>query len=30
MDTPAVVDPERTFAPVVRAIREIVNERERR
>ncbi|MDX3191692.1 serine hydrolase [Streptomyces sp. MN03-5084-2B] len=30
MDTPAVVDPERTFAPVVRAIRELVHERERR
>ncbi|MFD5201001.1 serine hydrolase domain-containing protein [Streptomyces sp. NPDC058375] len=28
MDSPAVVDPERTFAPVVRAIREIVAERE--
>ncbi|MEU8820606.1 serine hydrolase domain-containing protein [Actinoplanes sp. NPDC048796] len=28
MDTPAVLEPERTFAPVVRAIREIVAERE--
>jgi CubicO group peptidase (beta-lactamase class C family) len=28
MDTPAVVSPERTFEPVVRAIREIVAERE--
>ena len=28
MDTPAVTSPERTFAPVVRAVREIVAERE--
>lgn len=28
MDTPAVVSPERTFAPIVHAIREIVAERE--
>ncbi|MDX3457142.1 serine hydrolase [Streptomyces sp. ME02-8801-2C] len=28
MDTPAVVSPERTFAPVVRAVREIAAERE--
>jgi len=28
MDIPAVTDPERTFAPVVRAVRQIVAERE--
>jgi hypothetical protein len=28
MDTPAIVSPERTFEPVVRAIREIIAERQ--
>lgn len=29
MDTPAILEPERTYAPIVRAIREIIAERER-
>jgi hypothetical protein len=28
MDTPAIMEPERTFTPIVRAIREIIAERE--
>lgn len=29
MDTPAVLEPERTFAPIIRAIREIIAEKEK-